>query len=90
MSTKKDGQGEREGSKATEDISDDEEKEENWDEDMDKVCTHVEVQLYRLPSHYCGSFCVNITSEESFCSLLFLTLGRLMSYIYIYIWSTHS
>jgi len=36
LSTKKEGQGEREGSKATEDISDDEDKEENWEEDMDK------------------------------------------------------
>jgi len=54
LSTKKEGQGEREGSKATEDISDDDDKEENWDEDMDKVCTHVEVQLHHLPNHYCS------------------------------------
>jgi hypothetical protein len=75
LSTKKEGQGEREGSKATEDISDDEEKEVNWDEDMDKVCTRVEVQLYRLPSHYCGgSVPVNLTYEESFCSLLLFTV----------------
>jgi hypothetical protein len=71
LSTKKDGQGEREGSKATEDISDDDEKEDTWDEDMDKVGTHVEVRLYHLPSYYCsGSVCVNITFEESFYSLL--------------------
>lgn len=37
MSAKRDGQGEKEGSKATEDISDEDEKEENWDEDMEKV-----------------------------------------------------
>ena len=74
MSTKKEGQGEREGSKATEDISDEDEKEDNWDEDIDKVCTHVEVQLYHLPIHYCsGSVHVDITAEELFCSLLFLS-----------------
>jgi len=71
LSTKKEGQGEREGSKATEDISDDDEKEENWDEDMDKVRTHVEVQLYHLHSLYCScSVHVDITSEEPFYSLL--------------------
>lgn len=42
MSAKRDGQGEKVGSKSTEDISDDddeeeEEKEDNWDEDMEKV-----------------------------------------------------
>lgn len=36
MSAKRDGQGEKEGSKATEDISDEDEKEDNWDEDMEK------------------------------------------------------
>jgi hypothetical protein len=66
LSTKKEGQVEKEGSKATEDISDDDEKEENWDEDMEKVCTHAEMLSYDLPNHYCTSCVhVDVTSEES-------------------------
>jgi hypothetical protein len=71
LSTKKEGQGEKEGSKATEDISDDDEKEDNWDEDMEKVCKHVEVLSYHLPNYYCtSSVHIDVTSEES----LFFTL----------------
>lgn len=83
MSTKKEGQGEREGSKATEDISDDDEKEENWDEDMDKVRTHLEVQFYHLPSHYCSGYVhIDITSEEPFYSLLLSTVTLCCCEIY--------
>ncbi|XP_021921495.1 zinc finger protein on ecdysone puffs-like isoform X2 [Zootermopsis nevadensis] len=37
LSSKRDGQGDKEGPKATEDISDEDEKEENWDEEMEKA-----------------------------------------------------
>lgn len=44
LSTKKEGQGDKEGSKATEDISDEDEKDDHWDEEMEKVCTILEGQ----------------------------------------------
>jgi hypothetical protein len=42
LSSKRDGQGDKEGPKATEDISDEDEKEENWEEEMEKVSTDIQ------------------------------------------------
>jgi hypothetical protein len=52
MSAKRDGQGEKEGSKATEDISDEDEKEDNWDEDMEKVSENVGTSTACSPKYY--------------------------------------
>jgi hypothetical protein len=42
LSSKRDVQGDKEGSKATEDISDEDEKEENWGEEMEKVSAYLQ------------------------------------------------
>lgn len=45
LSSKRDGQEDKEGPKTTEDISDEDEKEENWDEEMEKVGANLKLHL---------------------------------------------